>query len=794
MLLVLHNIVMQTYYKSNCDVYCEFIAAILKYINALTSANPTIAIKDEISQILDDIKIFIRQTPHLNLFQLAFLQNILRPLSELVIKLQVQKSVDFTERLLEILKQLYLADQTNNGVKSWFTNKTDNQESIFTQLFAVEIHTFLLIVEAIFQIYRYDVGFLPVFIRWLFDKYFRSDNAKFSDRKEMLDSMSYVMHLMRKHDVRLTFNIDNEKVIVFIGKHLEGLFDEMYKNALDEMINLIIATLTANPMILESVLLPIVVKCMLIPKRSASTMKRYTQMMQLVIDIYRRLSRAPKFISQLIRSIYDQLSVIKLSRQLKRKPLDSSTSGESLLKKLKINGQENGHDHTNGNNEDEEIQKTYLKMLLQNYETESKLDDDEQTTAIECMGIEFAWPSAVGNSFSKFISNLISKPSLVVCKTLTFTLADYVNLLKTGQNDENTIFLIEFASALLSQYYIGTRLAEHADQQMELIEESRHRTYDVLKEFGMAILNQEHNIRTMNAFLKICFHASNFDLLCWYYCPDTIKTTNSDRSGGDIIERAKLADNIHPYLRAQEWTLIEQRITNFGRDECKANINRLYLQRIKAALLLGKVKKHTISNHLISSTFSDLTQIKLLLSDNTNIGQWFVETLTITEMRCICDLLLSSLVGRTSNCLSMKILNYFCDNRVALEIFILAALKKCCELTGIIETKVNVEAKDIHKVLFREIINRIRDENSLCSSKQLTNDEIHLISVILQILKQLPIGFVDVDVKNVLFMMSSAIYLDKKMTGKEYSRISQQSVELIKGKCEIILFKDIFQF
>lgn len=780
MLLLLHNIIMQTFYKSNCNVYCEFIAAILKYINALTSTNDAINVKEEVGQILDDIKTFVRQTPHLTTFQMEFLQNILTPLSELIIQLNVQHNVDFTERFLDILKQLYFTDQTSDALKKWFG--TENDESLYAQLFDVEIHTFLLIVETIFQVYRYDCVFLAVFIRWLFDKYFRTDNVTtFSDGKQMLDAMSYVMHLMRKHDVRLTFNIDNEKVIIFMGKRLEQLFDAMYENAFDEMINLIVATLTTNPMILENVLLPIVVKCMLIPKQNSDTMSRFIKMMELVIDIYRRLSRAPKFISQLIRSIYDQLSQTKLSsRQLKRKPLDDENA-LSAKKKSKINGHENGVDHTNANDT-----KTYLKMLLLNYEPELKLTDDHLTIT-ECVGIEFAWPSIVGTAFSKFISNLVSKPSLIVCKTLTFTLADYVNLLKTGQNDENTMFLIEFASALLSQYFIGTRLAEHADQQYELIEENRQRTHNVLKDFGMVILNQEHNIRTMNAFLTICFHASNFDLLCWYYCPDTMKNSAGD---GGIVEQAKLADNIHPYLRPQEWTLIEQRITNFGRDECKANINRLYLQKIKAALLLGKVKKHTISNHLISSTLNDLQQINMLLHDDTNIGQWFMETLTITELRLICDLLLSSAVG---NCLPMKILQYFCDNRVALEIFILTVLKKCCQITGIVETKVNVEAKDIHKVLFKEIISRVRDNKSLCT-KQLTTDDIHEISIMMQTLARLPIGFVDVDVKNVLFMMNAALYVDKKITGTQYSAISKQCLELTKGKRIDQLLIKIFRY
>lgn len=117
-------------------------------------------LKKEVGPILDDIITFVRQT-HLNAFQMEFLQNILTPLSELIIQLNVQHNDYFTERFLEILKQLYFTDQISDALKKWFG--WENDESIYAQLFDIEIHTFLLIVETIFQVYRYDCVFLAVF-------------------------------------------------------------------------------------------------------------------------------------------------------------------------------------------------------------------------------------------------------------------------------------------------------------------------------------------------------------------------------------------------------------------------------------------------------------------------------------------------------------------------------------------------------------------------------------------------------------------------------------------------------
>lgn len=779
MLLVLHNSAMQNFYKSNSDAYCEFIASILMYINALSSGHAdVITIGYDVERILDAIKIFVQQTPHLDLFQKAFLRSILVPLSELVITLHVQQNIDYTGRFVEILRELYFGDKTSDGLKNWFITPTPT--GMYTELFDAPIHTFLLIFETILQAYRHDVCLRSAFISWLFDNYFGRDGTRFQDVRQMLDALSYVMCVMRKHDVHLNFDVGKQKASVFIGKHLETIFDDWHETAFGETINLVIATLTANPMILEHALVKISVKCMLMPKNDDTTMQRFTQMMQLVIDVYRRLSRAQKFVTNLIRSVFDELAAVKLSRKLKRKSMVSSTLASR--KKMKLNGGElnggDGLEHDQGA-DDIPSATSYLNMLLNNVQlpTETKSDGAVLTTIDETLEqypcIEFAWPIAVGHTFGNFISSLMSKPSLVVCKTLIFTLNDYVGLLKEGRNDENTLFLIEFASALMCQYFSGTRLAEHTEKQSDAIESNRRLTHDVLKEFGMAILNQEHNIRTMNAFLKTCFHTSHFDLLCWYYCPDAMQ---SDMSRVAI---AKLADNVHPYLGTQEWTLIEQRITNFGRDECRANINRLYLQKIKASLLLGQVKKHKISMHLLSPTLTDLTQITMLLTDET-IGQWFLEILTAAEMRAVCEVLVAD--GKSP---PTKILNYFAENRQALETFALAVFKKCCQITDIFETKVILEKNTINKSMLKKIVARVR-ENSYSDDgggmKQLSDDDCAAVAEMLRALSQLPIGFIDVDVKNVLFMMAAMIYYDRKLEPHDCGDVRKLCFELTKGE------------
>lgn len=165
----------------------------------------------------------------------------------------------------------------------------------------------------------------------------------------------------------------------------------------------------------------------------------------------------------------------------------------------------------------------------------------------------------------------------------------------------------------------------------------------------------------MNAFLKLCINVSSFDLVCWYYCPDSMYGNNANSCDGDDEHRAPADDGgnsdvtkinglrnaqaLHSYLSLKEWTIIEQRITNFGKRDCKSNINQIYLQRVKAAFLFredsAQCMREDIARSLLSSTFTDIEQITGILSDDF-AGPWFIQHLESHQKRMICELLLDT--------------------------------------------------------------------------------------------------------------------------------------------------------
>lgn len=382
--------------------------------------------------------------------------------------------------------------------------------------------------------------------------------------------------------------------------------------------------------------------------------------------------------------------------------------------------------------------------------------------------IEFAWPASVGNTFSKFISGLVSKPSLVVWLNLLYTLQEYVRLLKDGKCDENTLFLVDLASALLCDYFAGARLAEQSDKTWEQIETNRTQTHALLKDFGEAILSQEHNIRTMNAFLKICYSSSSFDLLLWYYSPDSI-----DPEG--TLDKRQLSETLFSYLHATQWTLIEQRITNFGRGECKVNINKLCLQKVKASALFSTAKKNLTTSALLSAASEDENQISAILLDVN--ASMFLEQLNHNEKVAVCNLILDAehreqLIQRVQY------------NKEFLEILHVALYQHIGNKFGTSKKSIfnsidfdNIFSFDdavvqgLKSVILQHICGNETTLKKYCE-EEIIND--------MELLQQLPVEYIGSKQRNVLFLLNLSLYCNVKMTRNQ--KMMDQSLRLIKSK------------
>lgn len=805
--VTLHNTSMLNYFKSSGHNFAKFVAINLRYLIAWTvheggiDTNRQVQLDTRaiVDGLLKSLRSYIRQTPYLDTFKEFFATDVFVALSELVILLQCKHNIHLATDFIAILQELFFDGSQTKELKQFLQNasRSIGDATNFSRIFQVPIHAHLLTVETVLISFKNDTDIIMQLFKYLFDEKLTAWTTIIGGKQELLNCVTYFIYLLKKHDVSLNFEIDKTKAHVFLGTIIEALVYDNHEQYPLEVMNIVCAALRLNALILEHTAVQIAVKFMLIPKVDEKLCRKYEELMSLLIEMFRKLCRAEKLISQLIKNIWETLSTVKLSKKLKRRLNQSFVDDVSPSKVARSDVDFEADNCQVKDNKKISPQIDYFDLIRE--DIESAIDRNielrsnvKQPSSANWSEIAFAFPPFVAAKYTKLISGLVSKPSLVIWKTLIFSLKDYVNALHDDvTNSENTIFLIEMTCALLSQYFIGSRLAEHADKSWDSIESNRKQTYEVLAQFGHVIINQEHNYRTMNAFLKLCINVSNFDLVCWYYCPDSMcgKHSNLDHDNGDHadndeggdesdtvkINGFKNAQDLHSYLSLKEWTIIEQRITNFGKRDCKSNINQIYLQRVKATFLFredsAQCMREDIARSLLSSTFTDIEQITGILSDDS-AGPWFIQHLESHQKRMICELILDTDDQDLSLLYNERIQDKEYINVLILithkfVIRELCAGKKANSLKSLpFETLfenngLSTMAQNLVQIL-TEYSNGIA--NGINKIKQESHD--HILRY-MDLLASAPIGFCSEEVKNVLTLFNIIIYHNFKSAGDD---------------------------
>lgn len=805
LLITLQNASIQNYYKSNVVEFARFLGVNIRYLTALMQSEMITSDRsktheEHIGELFGALKSFIKQTPFLDDFKSAFAAHILPAICELVTIAQNRK-LNSKSELLTLLQELYFDGNQTAQLKQYFSGITSKNKT-FNEIFEQSMHVFLTVVEAVILSFRNDSEVLQAFLNYLFnenDGIFRKQTD--DSTQTQLNGLAIFILLLKKYDVPRFFQVDSMKANAYLCKQIEYFVNAYHLSHMYEVLNLLCAVMKLDSMILEHSICQIAVKFMFVAKKEETVWNKYEEFMFLMIEMYRKLARAEKFISQLTKNLYEALSTVKLSKKLKRSFNSSFIEGSTPTKKLKTAGQDDNSaemevDKTSTKRPDDPFVKLFEENILQECDRlATKLDWRRNTIGPNYIwnDIAFAFSPAICSAYTRFISGLVSKPSLVVWKTLMFTLKDYVQQLKEsdGKCTENCIFLIEITAALLSHYFMGCRLAEQSDKNWDAIEKNRNATREIFGEFGHAILNQEHNYRTMNAFLKLCHSASNFDLLCFYYRPDSMR--ESETNDDDLMKKFSVEENIkklHCYLTEKEWITIEQRITNFGKRECKANINRISLQRLKSIQLFDLAAPgdtQDVSKYILSTAFKDPEQISDILNEQS-MSAWFIGNLNAQQKRTVCELLLqSSNEFDTLNHLNavndwqfIEILTFATYKRL---IEILAAGKHSEYLTTIdFEAVFKVDSKKASKSLSTLIEQQCSDTK--CSDKKLVQKKRENLLGLLRLLKSLPVGFGRPEAKSIVSLLNMIVY--RYFTVSNDIHLSEITVGIFKGEPVVI--------
>ncbi|KAH8286752.1 hypothetical protein KR018_004697, partial [Drosophila ironensis] len=482
-----------------------------------------------------------------------------RPLAELLLTLETR----CLEELAELEKHL----------KAEFRMKRLAQQPL---------HVNLLLLEAAVLNNRFETAELACILRVVFEE------------SDSLPLAAYLLNCLRKYEISLQFDINEKKekepkrpqdddeedseeedtkeksgkaeqqlevakeqpkkkpqmAFAYISEKLLHLVREHKQKHLKDILALLCSALRLNPMLLEHSVYQITIWLLTAPKQTAAEEQLYSEYLILLLDMFRRLSRAERFIMNLLKSLKEWLSKYQLP-----------ASGES--KKRRTQPQTEDH---------------FVQLIL----GEARPGPGNAAAQNDAFKqLAHTWPSgSAGVAFTRLVSHLMTKPSLVIWKTLLFSFAELLDDERPKSVlPENLDFARELHAALLSQYLSASRLAEQVHLHQAEVEQSLQHTAQVLEKFGRRLLSQEHNRRLMNAFLECTERASGFELLLAYYWPD----------GHPASTRTV---QLRGFLPAAEWTLIQQRVHNFGKSSCRQRLQRLELQLAESEWLLQENQRN----------------------------------------------------------------------------------------------------------------------------------------------------------------------------------------------------------
>lgn len=792
LLTTLQNTSMQNFYKSNVEEFTKFIGTILSYLTALLQAHKVAAdqSKGHVAQIVAAIRTFIKQTPFLDAFKAAFARNVLDTFCELSIVAPSQDA-DHRKELLSLVQELYFDGAHVKELKQFLAGTGSSSNAAahaeYRMLCDKPMHVFLSVCEVILLSFRNDSDVREAFLRYLFEA-----NGKLAvvadSAPEQLSAITILLLLLKKHAVSLNFEVDSSRAVAYLGKHIEHIVSTYYTSHPHQVLGLLCATIKLDPLILEFSACQIGVKFMLFAKSEQAVWQKYEEFMHLLIDMYRKWNRGEKFVAQLLKNIQETLALTKLSKKLKRTFVESHTESPTVAKKRRSGSGEAIAAHSFV--EPAPAGQLYLTQL------EQAIGHDQDGTAMPAhtsdrsscnetwTNIAFAFTPAISDAYVRFISGLVSKPSLVVWKTLLFALKEHVQQL--NKSSENSIFIVEITSALLSQYFVGSRLVEQADRSWDAIDANRTATRELLADFGHAILNQEHCTRTMNAFLRLCHCVSSFDLMLWYYRPDSMHADTGDAAALDV---AKCAQNIFDYLSDKEWALIEERINNFGKNECKINMHKVHLQRLKAIQLLdADAQAVNVDKYIQARLFNYPEQVIAILSDPT-LAEWLLENLSDEQKQSVCELLLQSPEGVETLSALKRV-----DCRKFVEILIVSVYKRIFVVLSTGKHSEHLAEVNFAKIFagkgsvgrtIGELIARQQQKTGKMADKKHVQQHEDEIREWLQLIRSLPVGFCSGQQKETFALLNIAVYQYLRAAGDE--DIKGITIDILKGEIHFFL-------
>ncbi|KAH1010809.1 uncharacterized protein LOC109541974 [Dendroctonus ponderosae] len=225
--------------------------------------------------------------------------------------------------------------------------------------------------------------------------------------------------------------------------------------------------------------------------------------------------------------------------------------------------------------------------------------------------------------FTSCLIQLASWQVINVFKTMLHHLKNTVEEFSRGDfddKDSNGFVFLELLGSLTTCLLQSIRIADHAIPQNVVtkfvsgLDELR----SILKCFGASLLQREHNQVTMRTFLSLAYvWAEIYATLAYYSINNEVQVpTQPDRT-----HSATDLTYLQSYMDVKEWQTIEQRISNFGKYPCKTLLQKLYIQKAKAMVVLEKKPSEDVLNNIatiitahLDDTWEELVKDKFVVN------------------------------------------------------------------------------------------------------------------------------------------------------------------------------------
>ncbi|XP_053951223.1 uncharacterized protein LOC128858755 [Anastrepha ludens] len=643
-------------------------------------------------------------------------------------------------------------------------------EKLVERIMLLPLHARLLTLECAIVNRRGVESFLQHLLQHVFKELSPEDEQQHNPKTPlMLTGIAHTLEIFRKHDINLNFKMELENqppTMTYLGQQLLAWIQRYKQYHLREVLMLLCAALRLNPLILEQDIFQITTWMIVAEKKNNEEIALFGEFLVSLMDMFRRLSRAEKLVFNMLKGLKEWLSKYDL--------ISTSKPRKSLKRKAEEDVENKSNNF--GANVDEEM--IYLYIIFKEFHHVPAHSNNTMDSAFPYL--RAAWPTeSVGVAFSKLITGLVSKPALVIWKSLLYSLKELLEKLHNQPDiagQEKSQFLLDFHSALLCQYFSGCRLVEQYDKFSKEVNEQMQITAEMLAQFGRFLLSQEHNNRAVSAFLECVFHASNFELLLNYYRPDGLES-----------EQLARLENFHAFLKTEEWALLQNRILNFGKAQNKFLFNRLMLQRAQAQSLFQSTSElHVIDlQKTLQSAIDDKlsSQVGVLLQKVPST-KWFVSHIDVKEKSNLLQHLLGeprALDAILEDLGSLDLLAIALFARLSQNIAaaakgsMLAALRCNVDtLSAYIRADQNTADKELLKLV--AIIES--HAQSAYKVKKLPDDE--EIQKIILLCRQLPLGHLRTQSKNLIFTLYLAFYSDLQHTNAaEAGNYTAQVFEII---------------